>query len=437
MKLKDIFYFAIAGFSLASCANEAPFSQESNQGEGKFLIHSLTVQVNNDETLVRSSSDAPSLDEFTIAFFNTEKINGKPVRKFPYSDRPEVVTLPVGSYVIKASYGGDPEKPFDRPKKDADFNAPYYLGISEAFQIENNKIIDNLDPVVCKLANVKVTINFDMNLVAKMGEDSKVSVTVGTSKPLDFGPSTESSGYFAYVEGSSTLAASFSGKVDGDFTEETKTYDNVKPGTHYNITFKLHLIDPHEPGIINPGDEGEEIKVDAVVNLEDKTGEYGDVTPEEEFYLIDDRYPSDEPTPVVPDDPVSDEAPSIKAENPVDLDKVNKGADLTSCVINIHSYAEGGITKFECDIQSNSLTPEELAGVGLASHLDLVNTDESLAESLSFLGFPVNVGGKKEVQIDITSFMPLLGALGPGKHDFVLTVEDANGETTKTLSIEF
>ena len=277
------------GFGLASCANEAPFSQEAKQeGEGKFLAHSLKVEVRSNETMVRSS-DVPDVNDFTVVFINTEENNSEIEHPYQYSDLPEVVTLPVGSYVVKAYYGGD----LTKPTYVARFSAPYYLGESEIFQIENNKIIDDLDPVVCKLANVKVTINFDAELVKQMSEDSKVTVTVGDDdSSLEFKASTTESGYFAYVEGSSTLIASFSGDIEGDPTVETKTYTDVKPGTHYNITFKLHTIDPNEPGDVNLGGEGEEIKVDAVVNLEDMTGEGGtNITPDEEFYLDDARYP--------------------------------------------------------------------------------------------------------------------------------------------------
>lgn len=434
MKIRNIFSASILGLILGSCASEAPFEQEAQKrGEGKFLSHTLSLEVNGGQSMVRSGSDVPDVKDFTVAFIDVDDAKAEPIQ-YSYNEMPEVVTLSVGSYKVKAYYEAKYEL-----NKNAGFNAPYYLGASEIFDIEKNKIVDNIDPIVCKLANIKVTVDFDQSLAEIMSDDSKVTVTVGNKEILEFKKDTNEAGYFAYVEGSNTLAATFTGVIDGEKTEETKSYSDVKPGTYYKLNFKLHTIDPNEPGIINPGEQGEEIKVDAVVNLEDYTGNGGTSTdPVEGIYLVDDRFPAEEPTiPVVPDDPISDAAPSIKAESPVDLDKVNKGSDLTSCVINVHSYSVGGITKFDCDINSNSLTPEELSGVGLASHLDLVNTDEALAESLLGLGFPVNIGGEKDVKIDISTFMPLLGALGPGQHDFVLTVEDANGTTTKTLSIQF
>lgn len=432
MKLKKILYVALMGFGLASCANEAPFTQETKrEGEGKFLAHSLKVEVKSDETLVRASSGVPDVGDFTVVFINTENNKGEIEQTYQYSALPEVVTLPVGSYVVKAYYGGD----LTKPSKAAAFSAPYYLGESEVFQIENNKIIDDLEPVVCKLANVKVTINFDTLLVQQMSSDSKVSVTVGNSSSLEFFPSTTESGYFAYVEGSCTLAASFSGSVEGDYTTETKTYSDVKPGTHYNITFKLHSIDPNEPGDVNLGNEGEEIKVDAVVNLEDMTGEGGmDITPDQEYYLEDDRYPKDDPnTPVGPDDPQPADGPSITAGAGIDLDNVNEVKDGMECKLLVISTT--GITAFDVDIISEKLTSEELEGVGLAAHMDLVNPG-SLEEPLSGLGFPVNVGGEKSVEFNITGFLPMLGALGAAEHTFKLTVSDETGTTEKELKLK-
>ena len=85
-------------------------------------------------------------------------------------------------------------------------------------------------------------------------------------------------------------------------------------------------------------------------------------------------------------------------------------------------------------IDSEKLSPEELAGVGLAAKLDLVNPG-SLEGALSGLGFPVNVGGMKNVSFNITGFLPMLNALGEGTHNFILTVTDANGTTVKTLTL--
>ncbi|MDE5868911.1 MAG: hypothetical protein K2H18_01655 [Muribaculaceae bacterium] len=125
--------------------------------------------------------------------------------------------------------------------------------------------------------------------------------------------------------------------------------------------------------------------------------------------------------------------PTVTAKAPIVLDADNIMADGMECKIDVVSSDNAGITKFTCDIISDKLTEAELSGMGLSSHLDLVNTPDELMEPLSGLGFPVRIGGQKSVTLDITPFMGLLGALGSGRHEFKLVVGDANGETVKSL----
>ena len=44
-------------------------------------------------------------------------------------------------------------------------------------------------------------------------------------------------------------------------------------------------------------------------------------------------------------------------------------------------------------------------------------------------------GRTDKIEIKITGFMGMLTMLGPGSHDFVITVGDANGQTSKTLTL--
>lgn len=437
--MKPIYIFSLAAlFGLVSCANEAPFEYNGGDGTGKVLTQSLKVQVKTDESVVRASSDVPGLNDFTVSFVNSEQ--GE-TASYKYSALPEVVTLPTGDYTVYAFCGGDAT----RPDKSVAFSAPYYKGVSNQFTIAKNKIVDNIDPIVCKLSNVKVSIFFDADLVKRMSEDSKVSVEVGHGNKLDFVASTEESGYFEFVDQSEagsepTLVASFSGNVDGDRIEENKVYQAVQPGTHYKITFKLHAIDPSEPGEINPGEEGEEIKVDAVVKFEDYAGnEQSNITPENEIYLVDDRYPQgeeEEPNEPGPGEPAG--GPKITAASWMNLNDWNiyeegvSNLEVNKWQLFIHS--DTGIIDFIVDIESEKLTPDELNGVGLDSHLDMVNPGD-LAEPLSNLGFPVNVGGENDVTFDITGFMPMMAVLKTCDHEFKLKVTDESGTTEKILKI--
>ncbi len=104
--------------------------------------------------------------------------------------------------------------------------------------------------------------------------------------------------------------------------------------------------------------------------------------------------------------------------------------------VKITVTSQTGITGFVVEINSATLTADELAGLGLSTTLDLVNP--GIYETpLNSLGFPTgsDVAGKTTISFDISSFMSLLAILGPGNSDFKLTVTDATGSTTKTLQL--
>lgn len=105
-------------------------------------------------------------------------------------------------------------------------------------------------------------------------------------------------------------------------------------------------------------------------------------------------------------------------------------------VIDITSAT--GITSFEVEITSVTLTEEELEGMKLAKTMDLINpATDDMSKALAGLGFPVGseLQGSTYVQVDITQFMPALSVLGAGHTDFKLTVGDAAGVTTKTIQV--
>lgn len=400
-----------------ACSQDEPFNPDPN-AEGYLNRDAMSVEFKNSEYLVRSDVN---MGDFQVQIRKKAAVGeGELVKQYAYSEMPEIVALPVGDYTVNAVYGTNPN---------AEWDAPYYLGNSD-FTIEADKVTDNLEPVVCKLSNIRVTINFDQTLAETMADDVKVTVKVGQTGSLDFTKETQGrSGYFAFTPGSQTITATFTGTVDGDEISETKAYDNASPGNHYKVNFALHQAGGEEPGIIT-GD----IIVDATVVTEDMTENIDPTQPSEK----DDMRPV-ESEPENPDDPTpptppAGNGPSITAEAPINLDAMNDVTDGMKCILNVTSETENGITVFTVDINSGTLTPDELEGVGLAQHLDLVNPG-SLDEALEGLGFPINVGGKHDVTFNITDFMPMLSILGPADHEFVLTVTDANGTTVKTLKL--
>ena len=123
-----------------------------------------------------------------------------------------------------------------------------------------------------------------------------------------------------------------------------------------------------------------------------------------------------------------------------DIDKRQTIKADDTCMIRVS--APLAIQDFEIKIVSETLNAAELQAVGLKAEFSLVN-DTDLAASLSGLGFPVgdqvyNQTLISEDQLNITGFLSVLGMLGAGDHDFVMTVTDMEGNaTTKTVMMRF
>lgn len=406
--------------ALAACSKDDPFPNPFDRPTGGLSTKTLLVELQNEENIIKPSSPKKlpkfaakiEKDEFDITIFEDGK--DSPVVSYKYSEMPEIITLPVGKYIARASYGEN---------QTAAFDAPYFEG-QKAFEIFADQITDNIGTIKAKFSNVRVTILFDPNLIAHMSPDSKVTVKVGDKGSLEFTPDDQNrSGYFAYIADSHTLAAEFSGKIDGADDSKVVTFSNVAPGNHYRITFKIATLDgedvgDHESGLVV---DGTIEKTDMNVNVE-----------EEWVPIDDDRTDPDIPNPPVgPDPPVVSDGPSVEPEDPIDSNKMNVVNSASHVVINIKS--DKGIQKFQVNIISDALE-------GLVPEvLDLVNPGENL-DMLLELGLlkadKPSLKNEKEIKFDISGFMSMLSALGDGEHTFRLTVGDADGEVVKELKLK-
>ena len=316
---------------LTGCKSEEDFSGGvTEEGEGQILASSIALDIIS-EALSTRSVGTPTADDFTIEICRSSNENIAAV-KMLYSQLPEVLTLPVGSYTVKAYYGD--------PDIAAAFDAPYFYGEVKDVNVQANKIVD-VDPIECKPANVKVSIIFDETLRKEMSEDSKVVVKVGESGELTFTATTESAGYFKYVENSNTLAANFIGEVQGEDFNVIKTYSDVQPGYYYQITFKLNVMDP---GMEEDPNQGEQPG--------DPNGGQGDDT----------RDPQEPENPSTPDDPQGPgnsgdnndpgaDNPS-QPENPGSDDKPSNSGSLKIDATVIYTVnTEGGEESLDPDFQ--------------------------------------------------------------------------------------
>ena len=407
--------------TLAGCDKETNFLP--NTKEGQLKCGNLSVKYVNDGTRANNVDTG----DFTVNFVNTA--TEEVVKSYTYSSMPEVVSLPVGDYRAEAIYGDNPV---------AEWDNPFYKGSSN-FSIEAGKLTDNVDPIECTLRNIKVQVEIldetGMNII---GNDVQVVVKAGKEGELTYDSDhINRTGFFRYDEGSTTIIAELYGTLD-DFKINkgegiTRIYEDAAEGMAYRIRFHVNRPDNVNDGDIQLGDG---IKVDATIQIKDENhiinpGEPADEIQEDNMRPVEgtgkdpNKDPNDDPTP-------KGKAPEIV---PMEGMTVNECFTLsTDSEVKFSVTSETGITAFDIVIESTTLTPEELSGVGLTDKLDLVNPGE-YEEALNGLGFPTGakVKDQKYCEFDISTFVPLIFVLGPGEHKFHMTISNAAGTTEGTI----
>lgn len=419
-KIYSMIAAAALGLGLAGCNDKwEPKLQE----EGHLSLASLGLDVTTAEDVI-SRAEGVDVAGFTVAIINSGE---ETVGQWIYSEMPEIVTLPVGEYTVRA-YSHQVEK--------AAWDAPYYEG-EQAFKIESNKIAEP-QTVVCRFASVKVTVSFSDDLLKHLGADYKVTVIANDEGQLEYMPGETRSGYFEALPQSNTLVATFEGTVDGVAETIRKEYVDVAAGTHYQIKYSVkggNPAIPDESGEI----DGSGIEVDASAT---DVNEGGEIEIEED--VIDDpgKRPGEEPeNPDEPDDPGTGD--DIQFSSPtLDLAGVNDPSELDAAEVKIHS--EKGFKHLYVKINSENAAFMASVGSMMPSEFDLATgkapDGTDLTETLESLGFEVGPypADKKDVEFVITQFLAPLSAdaFSPGVHTFSLEVVD-NENASKKVDLKF
>ncbi len=415
--IKHILLIGIfALITLASCDKDVPFDSNPTEKveEGSVSFSSLSIEVSNSENIIaRSSVD---ISNYIVEILNTS--TNAIAGTWKYSEMPEIVTLPVGDYkaIVKSHV-----------VKAAAWEEPYFYG-DKTFSIVKDSVQD-VGLITCKLQNVKVTIQYDEELLKVLGTDAKVNVVVGDKGTLDFAYNETRPGYFEFVSSNTTLVATFSGTVDGSKETGYKIFVDIKAGQHRIITYTLK-DSPSGP----PDEFGEINGPSLVVNAQIKTIDLTYNVPADEETVEPDPTPNPDPDPDPDPDPKPDENTPTITSTSLNLSGVNNIASGMTADVDI--VAKNGIKNLQVEIISESLSPEILTGVGLADKFDLVNPGD-LKVGLESLGFKTGaeIEGKTSLKFDISEFMGLLINFA-GNHQFKITVIDAKGLKT-TASLNF
>ena len=412
--MKNIFktgIIAILAIVLFSCKEDEILTTETST-TGEVDLASLAITYAPSSQIMRSTD----VGNFIITRYNASTNEKK--GEWVYRNLPEVFTLDAGSYRLEAA---------SHVPQDADWEAPYYFAKKD-FKIEVDKVTP-IGNVVCVLSNVKVTVEYSDELLALMGDDCKVNISLGKGT-LDYAKREKRAGYFTVTSESNRLYAYFSGSIDGYVDTTYREIENVKAGEWRILRYTLKENNEEN---IESGSFAASVKVDV------------------SCYVVEQNVQVDVKEDIIEDpeggnnqggkEEGGEDNPPAQGDGPVisatTFDITQPQIVTDDLIITVEVTSEAPLAGLTVDIESTTLTAEELEAVGLQTHLDLGNPGD-LRDKLEGLGFPVaeNIVGQNAISFDITLFAGLLSALGPGTHNFTMTAIDQNNVTTiQTLTL--
>jgi len=393
--MKKILYILAATTLLASCAGELDYEDKKNpvSGQGE-----LTLALNSSGEFITKAGGDVDVNTFKVMIKNA---TGQVVQSWAhFSEMPEAVKLNEGDYEIEVHCMN--------AGRAVGFDNPIYRGNLQ-FTMEPS-IRKNLN-VDCKLSNMKVSVNFVPELLAKIKDNYKLTIS-SPDGALIYDKQESRAGYFLPA----TLTLNFEGYRLSNNAKiiETITIPAGAAQDHHVITVSLEGIDQ------GTGQFG--ISIDYTTNDKPSTI----VIPDEDE---DEEEPGDPAAPTVTGPGISSPLVLTDAET--------EGVTVD---INIATNTSG-IAELWVRIQSDVLTADLLQAVGLDTEFDLANLTPEREEILKELGLIGSdpVAGAQNFTVSIGMFMQLIfsdpgGA--PQNHLFHVTVKDNDGHTTaKTLTI--
>lgn len=416
-------------FTFSACHSEK-METGATDVTGQLSLASMKMEVDlKVDTVYPQSRAGVDVSNFLLTIKNSQ---GEQVEQYTYSEMPEIISLPVGTYTVVASSAEAATNGFD---------VPFYTGSTEQFTIKENELTE-VSALTCRLANVMISVEYDEELRKLMGEDVVTTVKIGDHS-LDIPSSETRKAYLIAPASAGSMDITLKGTIDGESVTEVKRVENVQAGQYNIIKYVLSPVDDGNNSV--GGNLNIAINIDSSMTSSDETV---GVNPGEEPGIDD--FPTDGgEEPGDGDGDGGDESgseqnmPTIEGtsfnKEPFDISKdvltVTKGQSVS---LSVTLLAPNKMAHVYVTIDSETLTEDVLVGVNLAKNFDLAEPGD-LEAGLKGLGFPTgtDVIGKEEIPFDITQFTSLLGIYGAANHNFIIRVVDQQGlEVTETLKIK-
>lgn len=417
MKKINIFALGLmlaAGFSSCEMADELRGNDSSTEA-GILDLSLMVPEVKN------SRAETVSTDNFEVVITDTE--NPENVHTYIYSEQPELVLLPVGTYTVEAHTPGEMETEMTEP----------YFGGEEPLTITSG--VTSQVEVVCKMQNTKIDMAFSEDFKSTF-KDWNITLDDGSEHVLTFSTASSKASegvvYWALNEEVTTMTMNINATTtEGVRIQEQKqftkadaeeSYDDDTQGFGGGDALDITIdIDENTPS----GDEQQpQISFDINVDIT-----FSDTNETVEIPVVDVTEPED------PDQPVGGDKPTIELPKdityslsqgnaPASADAVIKApAGLKSLIVKI----KAGNTDFQEIVNGLAIGDDTFAnGVNM---VDNTAVDDLFSEiGMSDIKSPKS--GATEYTFPIGSFFTFLNLTGvtdPDEaHIFIIEVMDTN-----------
>lgn len=431
--MKNIFLICftlmVVLFTFSACHSEK-METGATDVTGQLSLASMKMEVDlKVDTVYPQSRAGVDVSNFLLTIKNSQ---GEQVEQYTYSEMPEIISLPVGTYTVVASSAEAATNGFD---------VPFYTGSTEQFTIKENELTE-VSALTCRLANVMISVEYDEELRKLMGEDVVTTVKIGDNS-LDIPSSETRKAYLIAPASAGSMDITLKGTIDGESVTEVKRVDNVQAGQYNIIKYVLNSVDDGTNSN-GGGNLNIAINIDSSMTSSDETV---GVNPGEEPGIDD--FPTDggeEPGDGDGDSDGDGEGGitsdiSITGKElggkPFNIDQTQTITGATTLIVGIEAPA--GIQNLKVAISS---TDEEFSAIGASlGEFDLAhskNMNETAQGMIPSLGLPIDdkVLNKEYLDFNISSFTSLLGGFYDATHTFKITVTDNNGVTvSKSLVI--
>lgn len=421
--MKNIFLICftlmVVLFTFSACHSEK-METGATDVTGQLSLASMKMEVDlKVDTVYPQSRAGVDVSNFLLTIKNSQ---GEQVEQYTYSEMPEIISLPVGTYTVVASSAEAATNGFD---------VPFYTGSTEQFTIKENELTE-VSALTCRLANVMISVEYDEELRKLMGEDVVTTVKIGDHS-LDIPSSETRKAYLIAPASAGSMDITLKGTIDGESVTEVARKDNVQAGQYHIIKNVLSLV--------NDGNNKVGGNVNIVINIDSSmtsSDETVGVNPGEEPGIDD--FPTDGGE--EPGDGDGDGEGGITSDisitgkdlggSPFDIDQTQTITGATTLIVGIEVPA--GIQNLKVTISSDN---GDFGSIGASfGTFDLANPGDK-ESMIAELGLPYGtaVKDKTELDFDISTFTSLLIPFD-GTHTFNIVVTDNQGKTeSKSLVI--